>query len=110
MERHGYDIIDPQLDRRPLRRYLVFVLPFFLQSLLFYALCNFQVLSWEMLISMVVVFEFGYHSFYMWFPPNGGTSPYPYGHVVSAVLFHWAFYAMELYPSLLFVFFPFFGF
>lgn len=91
--------MDPQIDRRPAKRFLIFVLPFFLESFVFYAICNFPVLSWQMLIAFVIAFEVCYHTFYMWFPPNGGTSPYPYGHVVGAVFFHWAFYAIELYPS-----------
>ena len=51
-----------------------------------------------MLAAVVVVFMTGYHSFYMWFPVNAGLSPYAYGHVVSAVFFHWAFYILELIP------------
>jgi len=77
---------------------MVLVLPFFLQAIIFYAICQFSIFSWQMAVSAVVVYLIMYHSFYMWFPPNAGLSPYPFGHVTSAVFIHWAFYLLELIP------------
>lgn len=98
IERYGYDFIDPQIDRRPVKRYLIFITPFFLQAFIFYILCNYPVLSFTWFISLIGVIYFCYIFGSAWFPSLSGTSPYAYGHVVSAVLLHWAFYCLELRP------------
>jgi len=102
IESKGYKKVYPDLDNHPVQRTIVFLMPMLIQTILFYSLCNFSFFSWEMLIASSLAGLIIKTNSYAWFPSNSSTSPYPYGHVVSAIFFHWALWWLEFYnnPSL----------
>jgi len=96
--KEGYVVVDPDLDNDPGRRWLIFVLPFFLEGLIIYTLCNYSLFSWMTLLTGFITLTVVYRSFYLWFPLLHGLSPFAYGHVVAAVMFHVAFCDATLMP------------
>jgi len=98
VSKEGYTVIDPEVDHDPGRRWLIFVLPFFLEGLILYTLCNYSLFSWMALLTGFITLTAFYRSFYLWFPLLHGLSPFAYGHVVAAVMFHIAFYDATLNP------------
>ena len=84
-------------------RYLILILPFFLEFLAFYTFCNYPVFSIENFVicsfySTVIYAKLDHLI--------NNNSPSYFGHVVAAVMFHWAVFIVHFSPCLFsFIFF-----
>ena len=99
----NYDLFKIRFDERWKLRYFVFLLPFFLEFLCFYSLCNFPIISVENVAISCFYGTLLFLNLDYLLPKN---SPSYFGHVVAAVFFHWAVYVIHYKPcsSLSFLF------
>ena len=91
----NYDLFKIRFDERWKLRYFVFLLPFFLEFLCFYSLCNFPIISVENVAISCFYGTLLFLNLDYLLPKN---SPSYFGHVVAAVFFHWAVYVIHYKP------------
>ena len=101
LEESGYDFANPKIDHNQPLRVFVFLLPLILQSILYYTLCNYSILSIQTFTFLPATFLLYYYTKHLYFPAHS-NSPFAYGIVIAALLFLWGTAYTKLFPHILY--------